>query len=138
MRAAPRNVVIDSGVLAAAANHRDMRHEWALRALGAMRGRAVTCEAAVTEAVHLVKNSAGATLRLRDLLLRMEIIPFGAAGLAALFAEIVRYSPRMDFADACAVALQRNLAASFVLTLDDRDFKTYRVPFASPAGAFHH
>jgi predicted nucleic acid-binding protein len=43
----------------------------------------------------------------------------------------------MDFADACAVVLARNYEGAFVLTTDFRDFSAYRVPFASPEGAFH-
>ena len=45
--------------------------------------------------------------------------------------------PRMDFADACAVVLVRSYDPAFVLTTDSRDFSAYRVPFASPEGAFH-
>jgi hypothetical protein len=47
------------------------------------------------------------------------------------------WAPRMDFADACAVVLARNYEPAFVLTADFRDFSAYRVPFASPEGAFH-
>jgi predicted nucleic acid-binding protein len=43
----------------------------------------------------------------------------------------------MDFADACAVVLARSHEQAFVLTTDFRDFSAYRVPFASPEGAFH-
>jgi hypothetical protein len=42
-----------------------------------------------------------------------------------------------DFADACAVVLAHNYERAFVSTTDFRDFSTYRVPFASPEGAFH-
>ena len=40
-------------------------------------------------------------------------------------------------ADACAVVLTRNYERAFVLTTDFQDFSVYRVPFASPEGAFH-
>jgi predicted nucleic acid-binding protein len=43
----------------------------------------------------------------------------------------------MDYADACAVVLVRSYGHAFVLTTDFRDFSTYRVPFASPEGAFY-
>jgi hypothetical protein len=38
---------------------------------------------------------------------------------------------------ACAVVLARNYERAFVLTTDFREFSAYRVPFASPEGAFH-
>jgi hypothetical protein len=55
----------------------------------------------------------------------------------AVFGEIERFAPRMDFADDCAVVLARSYERAFVLTTDFRDFSTYRVSFASPEGAFH-
>ena len=55
----------------------------------------------------------------------------------AVFDEIERWAPRMDFADGCAVVLARSYERAFVLTTDFRDFSSYRVPFASPEGAFH-
>jgi predicted nucleic acid-binding protein len=67
----------------------------------------------------------------------MDIVPCGAEHLAAVFDEIERSAPRMDFADACAVVLVRSYQRAFVLTTDFRDFSAYRVPFASPEGAFH-
>ena len=55
----------------------------------------------------------------------------------AAIAEAQQWAPRMDFADACAVVLVRSFEHAFVLTTDFREFSTYRVPFASPEGAFH-
>jgi predicted nucleic acid-binding protein len=54
-----------------------------------------------------------------------------------VFNEVEHWAPRMDFADACAVVLARNYERAFVLTTDFRDFSAYRVPFASPEGAFY-
>jgi predicted nucleic acid-binding protein len=54
-----------------------------------------------------------------------------------VFDEVEHWAPRMDFADACALVLARNYERAFVLTIDFRDFSAYRVPFASPEGAFH-
>jgi predicted nucleic acid-binding protein len=67
----------------------------------------------------------------------MDVVAFGADRLPAVFDEIERWSPRMDFADGCAVVLARSYDRAFVLTTDFRDFSAYGVPFASPDGAFH-
>lgn len=48
-----------------------------------------------------------------------------------------RYTPEMDYADACAVLLARRHKGAVVLTTDHRDFSVYRVPFVSPKGEFH-
>ena len=60
-----------------------------------------------------------------------------SAPIGADTARSAGWAPRMDFADACAVVLARNYERAFVLTTDFLDFSTYRVPFASPEGAFH-
>ena len=132
----PRNAIIDSGVLAAAVNSNDEQYEWAAGMLNAVTGRSITCEAAITEAVHLVKNSAPAVGRLQELLGRVEIIRL-EENVREILDTVRHYTPRMDYADACAVTLQKETQNSFVITVDHNDFTIYRVPFASPAGAFY-
>jgi len=132
----PRDAIIDSGVLAAAANPQDKANRWALGKLAALQGEAITCEAAITEAVHLVKNNAKAVERLQTMLAEMKIIGLGDQA-PALLKEVRRYTSRMDYADACAVRLQKRNELSYVLTVDHKDFTIYGVPFASPQGAFY-
>jgi len=74
---------------------------------------------------------------LRKLVARMDIVAVANALIQPVFNEVEHWAPRMDFADACAVVLARNYERAFVLTTDFRDFSAYRVPFASPEGAFH-
>ena len=74
---------------------------------------------------------------LRKLVARMDIVAVATALIQPVFNEVEQWAPRMDFADACAVVLARNYERAFVLTTDFRDFSVYRVPFASPEGAFH-
>jgi len=74
---------------------------------------------------------------LRKLVARMDIVAVATTMIEPVFAEVERWAPRMDFAHACAVVLARNYERAFVLTTDFRDFSAYRVPFASPEGAFH-
>jgi predicted nucleic acid-binding protein len=99
--------------------------------------RFVTCEAAIAEAQHGLENHPAAVRALRRLVSRVDIVPVAEIGVAAVFDEIERWAPRMDFADACAVILVRRYASAFVLTTDFRDFSVYRVPLAAPEGAFH-
>jgi predicted nucleic acid-binding protein len=108
-----------------------------VRALRTVPARFVTCEAAIAEAQHGLDNHPVAVRALRRLVARMDVVSCVPAHMAAVFDEIERWVPRMDFADACAVVLARNYERAFVLTTDFRDFSIYRVPFASPDGAFH-
>jgi predicted nucleic acid-binding protein len=131
-----RTVIVDAGPLKAAIDRGDVDHAWAVRALRQVPGRFITCEAAITEAQHGLENHPIAVRALRRLISRMDTISV-ADRMDAVFDEIERWAPRMDFADACAVILAREYERAFVLTTDFRDFSAYRVPFASPEGAFH-
>lgn len=132
-----RTVIVDAGPLKAAIDRGDVDHAWAVHALCAVPARFVTCEASITEAQHGLENHPVAMHALRRLVARMNVVAMAATGIEAVFDEVDRWAPRMDFADACAVVLVRNYERAFVLTTDFRDFSAYRVPFASPEGAFH-
>lgn len=132
-----RTVIVDAGPLKAAIDRGDLDHVWAVRALRTVPARFLTCEAAITEAQHGLDNHPIAVRALRRLVARMDIVPLAPTHIEAVFDEIERWAPRMDFADACAVVLARSYERAFVLTTDFRDFSTYRVAFASPEGAFH-
>jgi predicted nucleic acid-binding protein len=132
-----RTVIVDAGPLKAAIDRGDVDHLWAVGALRRIAARFITCEAAIAEAQHGLENDPVAVAALRRLVERMELTAIAPSRLVAVFDEVERWAPRMDFADACAVVLARADERAFVLTTDFRDFSTYRVPFASPEGAFH-
>ncbi|MGA3170589.1 MAG: PIN domain-containing protein [Chthoniobacteraceae bacterium] len=133
----PRNIVVDSGVLVSAIDADEPHHAWATRMLTTLTGTFSTCEACITEAVHLLENSAPAISRLSRLLDRMTVISFASGEWRDSLAAVARLSPQMDYADACVVYMVASRRGSFALTLDDRDFPAYRVPFASPAGDYY-
>ena len=133
-----RTLLFDSGPLVAALDRSDEHHRWAKRTLPKLRGRAITCEACVTEAFHLLENAPRAIAALRRFLERIEIVPVLPTEFAAVFDELETFAPAMDLADGCLVNLQRRIPASIVVTTDHRDFATYRVPFLSPIGLFTH
>lgn len=132
-----RTVVVDAGPLKAAIDRGDADHVWAVKSFRSVPGRFVTCEAAITEALHGLENHPAALRALRQLLARMDIVPVAPALIGAVLDEAQEWAPRMDFADACAVVLVTNFERAFVLTTDFRGFSAYRVPFASPQGAFY-
>ena len=132
-----RTVIVDAGPLKAAIDRSDVDHAWAVQALRSVPARFVTCEAAITEAQHGLENHPTAVHALRRLVSRMDVVPIASARLAPVFDLVEHWAPKMDFADACAVVLAHGFAGAFILTTDFRDFSAYRVPFASPEGAFH-
>jgi predicted nucleic acid-binding protein len=132
-----RTVIVDAGPLKAAIDRGDTDHAWAVRAFRAVPARYLTFEAAIAEAQHGLENHPTAMRALRKLLARMDIVAVAGGLIEPVFNAVEQWAPRMDFADACAVVLARNYERAFVLTTDFRDFSAYRVPFASPQGAFH-
>ena len=131
-----RTLLLDAGPLVAALNRTDEHHAWAKSILPKLKGRAITCEPCVTEALHLLENASRAIVALRGLLERIEIVPVLPTEFTQIFDELERFAPAMDLADGCLVNLQRRIPASIVVTTDHRDFATYRVPFLSPTGLF--
>jgi predicted nucleic acid-binding protein len=131
-----RTLLFDAGPLVAALDRSDVHHGWAKHTLPKLRGRAITCEPCVTEALHLLENAPRAIAALRGFLERMEIVPVLPTEFASVFDELETFAPAMDLADGCLVNLQRRIPASIIVTTDHRDFATYRVPFLSPLGVF--
>jgi predicted nucleic acid-binding protein len=132
-----RTVIVDAGPLKAAIDRGDADHAWAVRAFRAVPARYITFEAAIAEAQHGLENHPAAMRALRKFVARMDIVAVATALIEPVFNEVEQWAPRMDFADACAVVLARNYERAFVLTTHFQDFSAYRVPFASPEGAFH-
>ena len=135
-----RVAVLDAGPLEAIANPGDPAHAWATGVFSDLRRAGVhlvTFEAALCEAVHGVGNHPSALGVLRRLCNHLEVLPVAAERVTDVLDECTRWAPRMDFADACAVVTATAHRRSFVVTLDFRDFSTYRVPFCSPEGNFY-
>ncbi|MGA3007059.1 MAG: PIN domain-containing protein [Opitutaceae bacterium] len=131
-----RTLLLDTGPLVAAIDRTDRHHTWARRTLPQLKGRAVTCEACLAEALHLLENSPAAITALRGFLERMEVVSVVATELSTVFQRLADFAPAMDLADACLVVLQRRIPTSIVITTEHRDFATYRIPFLSPLGLF--
>jgi predicted nucleic acid-binding protein len=127
-------IILDAGPLAAAVDRLDAHHLWATTEMLSRSGPFIVTSAAVAEATHLFRNQGPALERLRALVERMQVEDPAPVGVLEL---MERYTPAMDYADACAVLLARRHKGAVVLTTDHRDFSVYRVPFVSPKGEFH-
>jgi hypothetical protein len=127
-------IILDAVPLAAAVDRLDAHNLWATAEMLKRPGPCIVTSAAVAEATHLFGNQGPALDRLRDLVERMQVEDPAPVEVLELMR---RYSPEMDYADACAVLLARRHKGALVLTTDHRDFSVYRVPFVSPLGEFH-
>ena len=120
------SVLVDAGFLVALLSRRDANHNWAAAQSSRLSLPWRTCEAALSEAFHLLgKRGAPA---LAALLQRRAVVC--AFQLGEDMEEILKLMQKyadvpMSFADACLVRMTGILADS-VLATTDTDFGVYR------------
>jgi predicted nucleic acid-binding protein len=133
------SVLVDASFLVALLGRRDFHHAWAV-AQGRHYGPPwMTCEAALSEAFHLL--GAGGLSALSELLRRRLLsVSFElTASLEPVLALMQKYaSVPMSLADACLVRMTETHADPVLLTTDS-DFHIYRrhsrqvVPCVTPS-----
>jgi predicted nucleic acid-binding protein len=121
-----KNVLVDAGFVVALLSSRDAHHEWAVTQASEMPPPWSTCEAVLSETLHLLGDrggpNLGALLRRRALLIAFTL----ADNVEPVVKLIEKYSNvPMGFADACLVRMTETLADPVVLTTDE-DFRVYR------------
>jgi predicted nucleic acid-binding protein len=135
-----RRVVVDAGPLVAFLSDRDRHHAWATAAFALVTPPALTCEAALAEAWHLLRGSDNGQLALLELLATEAVVTefILRDELVAVRRLVHRYRDRpMSLADACLVRLAELFDDAAVMTVD-RDFAVYRkhsrqaIPLLSP------
>jgi predicted nucleic acid-binding protein len=127
-----RSAVVDSGFLIGLFDETDPLHSRCRRFLRDYRGRFLTTEAVLTEALALLGQEQqlrcldwlGEAARAGLLVVDREPLDFRAVEkLARKYAD-----QPMDFADASVVLLATRSGVREILTADRRDFAVYRMP----------
>lgn len=124
-----RQAILDTGPIVALLNKNDHFHVWATGEFGRLAPPALTCEAVLTEAWHLLRRLPAGQLGLLQLLSRglIEVRFSLIAECSAVIKLATRYANvPMSLADACLVRMAEIHTGSPVVTLD-RDFSVYRV-----------
>jgi predicted nucleic acid-binding protein len=132
------NVLVDAGFLVALLSRRDAHHRWAAEQAPRRALPWQTCEAALSEAFHLLGPKGRPSL---DALLRRGAL-VSAFNLAEELQPVLNFMKKysdvpMSLADACLVRMTERLTQPMVLTTDT-DFHLYRrhgrqvVPCATP------
>ena len=126
-----RSVVVDSGFLIALFDETDSLHERCRGFLRDYRGRFLTTEAVLTEALALLSSAQelrcldwlGDAVRAGLLVVDRDPLDFRSIEkLARKYAD-----QPMDFADASIVLLATRTGVREILTADRRDFAVYRL-----------
>jgi predicted nucleic acid-binding protein len=126
-----RNVVVDAGFLIGLFDERDPLHSRCRQFLKGYRGRFLTTEAVLTEALALL--STGQQLRClawlaeaaRAALLEVDREPLDFRSIEKLARKYA--DQPMDFADASVVLLATRAGVREILTADRRDFAVCRL-----------
>ena len=135
-------VIVDAGPLVALLSARDHHHAWAKAAFAAVAPPALTCEAVMAEAWHLLRGTPNGQTALLDLLAAGTLtIQFALLSeLTAVRRLVARYRDRpMSLADACLVRLSELFDDAGVVTVD-ADSSVYRkhgrqaIPLIAPVG----
>ena len=121
-------IIIDAGPLVALINARDTYHTWTVEQLKQASGPLLTCEAALSEAVFLLRKIPGGASQIGGMLrsgglksvfcLNDEIVP--VCDILRKYADVP-----MSLADACLVRMSELFPKHRVLSLDS-DFHVYR------------
>lgn len=120
--------IVDTGPLVALLSRRDSYHRWALETFADVKPPALTCEAVLAEAWHLLSGTAKGQMALLDLIAAGTLaVEFAlTAEFVAVRRLLARYRDRpISLADACLVRLAELFDEAKVVTLD-RDFSIYR------------
>jgi predicted nucleic acid-binding protein len=121
-----KSVLVDAGFLVALLSRRDQYHDWAIAQVQQLPPPWGTCEAALSEAFHLL--GARGEPGLSALLHRQAVIvAFELTGnLKPILSFLHKYaSVPASLADACLVRMTETLADPILLTTDN-DFRVYR------------
>src|SRR5437879_8104561 len=115
-----RNVLADAGFVVALLSNRDVHHEWAVTQAHDLSPPWSTCEAALSEAHHLLGErgapSLGQLLRRRAVVVAFEL----SQNIEPVNKLIEKYSDvRMSLADACLVSLTEALTDPIILATYD-------------------
>jgi len=120
------SVLVDAGFLIALLSRRDSHHRWAVTQARQFAPPWNTCEAALSEAFHLLGERGRPGLD--ALLRRAAVVP--AFELAAELQRVLDLTQKyahvpMSLADACLVRMSEIVADPVLLTTDT-DFRLYR------------
>ena len=120
------SALVDAGFIVALVSRRDAFHAWAVSQASRLPPPWVTCEAALSEASHLLgpRGTRGVVLMLRR---GAVMCSFRFADdMEAVLKLLEKYADvPISFADACLVRMTETLNDPMLLTTD-ADFRVYR------------
>jgi len=131
-------ILADTGPLVALFDPRDRDHVWARDRLAEVT-QLITTVPVLTEALHLLDPGSRGAIAFRKFVVGggIHVWFLDQRSVTRAFELMDRYSDHpMDLADASLVAASEALRVTTVLTLDRRDFATYRARIGRSSRSF--
>lgn len=125
-----RSILLDTGAFIALLDKSEKNHERCVMFFREFKGKLLTTEPVLTEAIYLLGPSVKAQKTSIEFILRggATLIPQSMESLSRAIALMERYKDiPMDFADATLVSLAEETGIDEVFTLDRRGFSAYRI-----------
>ncbi|MDH4028583.1 MAG: PIN domain-containing protein [Nitrospirota bacterium] len=125
-----RSILLDTGAFVALLDKSERSHGRCAEFFKEFRGRLLTTEAVLTEAVYLLGPSIRAQRACIEFILRggAALVPQSAESLSRAVVLMEKYKDiPMDFADATLVVLAEETGINEVFTLDLKGFHAYRI-----------
>ena len=117
--------IADTGFIVAFGNRNDRHHDWALDVAQRVNTPFLTCEAVLAEAAFHLSSVAYVLTLVNDGLLQ---VGFHLADNFEQLATLARKyrDQKPDLADLCLVRMSEIYPRHVIVTVDERDFRTYR------------
>jgi predicted nucleic acid-binding protein len=125
-----RAILVDAGPLVALFDRSDTHHDRVVDALKTIRDPLVTVWPVVVESMYLLAFSWQAQKALWELLEtgQIDLLPLDGSDVPRMKSLMEKYRDQpMDMADAALVRVGEREGIRRVLTLDQRDFRVYRM-----------
>ncbi|MBI4822905.1 MAG: PIN domain-containing protein [Nitrospirae bacterium] len=130
-----RSILLDTGAFVALLDRSERNHEPCVSFFKEFKGRLLTTEPVLTEAVYLLGPSIKAQMSCIEFILKggAMLVPQSVESLSRAISLMEKYKDiPMDFADATLVTLAEETGIDEVFTLDVRGFGTYRIHGKKP------
>lgn len=125
-----RNILLDTGAFVALLDKSEKNHERCVTFFKGYKGKVLTTEPVLTEAVYLLGPSIKAQKACIEFVLKggATLVPQSMGSLSRAVVLMEKYRDmQMDFADATLVSLAEETGIDEVFTLDIRGFSAYRI-----------
>jgi predicted nucleic acid-binding protein len=125
---AETELVVDTGLIVGVLHKHDQHHQWAKQQFAQVAPPLYTCEAVLSESIHLLEPVPTGPERLLTVMERDIVkVAFSYSSAQERVHNLLRrYADQpMSFADACLVAMTDALDDPRIVTTDE-DFRRYR------------